>query len=139
MTIKEKGDGTPYARKEEYEYEGQSYEADIKSGDKVKILNGGTVEEGNFGEQTYFKIDTRNGERKAPFNQSSINVLVKAWGDESSEWEGKTASVLTKKGIFAGKKGIATYFVVDGWSLDEYGDLVNESQDNETEYNESTF
>ena len=38
---------------------------------------------------------------------------------------GKDIHILTKKGVFAGTKGIAAYFVTEGWYLDEYGDLVN--------------
>ena len=39
---------------------------------------------------------------------------------------GKEVSILTKKTVIAGKKVVVAYFVVEGWSLDEYGDLVGE-------------
>jgi len=55
LSIK-KGGGVPYARKEDYEYDGIKYEADLKTNDIVKILDSGKVEQGNFGEQTVFKI-----------------------------------------------------------------------------------
>jgi len=126
VQIKAAGDGIGYAKKEAYEYEGKNYEADIQNGDKIKVLNAGAPEEGNFGTQIYFKIQTRNGEKKAPFNQSSINLIAEAHGTETENWIGKELNVLTKKGVFAGKKGIATYFVTEGWSLDDYGDLVKE-------------
>lgn len=116
--------GGAFARKEDYEYEGTKYEADIKNGDKVKILNAGDVVTGEYGDQHVFQIETRNGEKNAPFNQSSINALVDSWGDESEEWVGKEVKVLTKKGTFGGKKGIAAYFVPDSYELDDYGELV---------------
>jgi len=124
VEIKATSDGIGYASKNAYEWEGKSYDADIQDKDRVEILNEGTIEEGKFGPQHYFKIKTRNGEKKAPFNQSSINVVAKTLGTETSEWVGKTVTVLTKKGVFAGNKGIAAYFVTEGWYLDEYGDLV---------------
>ena len=124
VTIKATSDGIGYASKNAYEWEGKSYEADIQDGDKVKVLNEGTIEEGKFGPQHYFRIETRNGEKKAPFNQSSINVIAGVHGTETEQWVGKTIYVLTKKGVFAGTKGIAAYFVTEGWYLDEYGDLV---------------
>jgi len=132
VTIKATSDGIGYASKNAYEWEGKSYEADIQNGDKVKVLNGGTIEEGKFGPQHYFRIETRNGEKKAPFNQSSINVIAGVLGTETEDWVGKTIHVLTKKGVFAGTKGIAVYFVTEGWYLDEYGDLVSDAQVQET-------
>jgi hypothetical protein len=44
--IKKIGGGVPFARKVDYEYEGTKYEADLKDGDTVKILDGGAIEQG---------------------------------------------------------------------------------------------
>lgn len=114
----------PYARKEAYEYEGKQYEADIQNGDIVTIKNPGELVTGQYGEQHEFLIATRNGDKMANFNQSSINVLHDAFGADTAQWVGKQVNVLTKKGMFGGKKAIAAYFVSDGWYLDEFGDLV---------------
>ncbi len=116
--------GGAYARKEAYEYEGVKYEADLQNGDKVKILNAGEVVSGQFGEQQVFKIETRNGEKNYPINQKSINILIEAFGDDSKDWVGKEVNVLTLKGTFAGKRGIASYLVTEGWVLDDWGELV---------------
>lgn len=126
MQKKEVGDGVAYARKEDYEYEGTQYKADILNGDKVTILDAGVIEEHpTFGEQHKFIISTKNGNKRASFNQSSINILIDAYGDDSLEWINKEATVLTKKTVIANKKVIVAYFVAEGWSLDDYGDLVN--------------
>ena len=116
--------GGAYARKEDYEYEGTKYEADLQNGDKIKILNAGEIVSGQFGEQQVFKIETRNGEKNYPMNQKSVNILIEAFGDDSKDWIGKEVNVLTLKGVFAGKRGIASYLVTEGWVLDDYGDLV---------------
>lgn len=121
-----KGGSMPYARKEEYEYEGQKYEADIKNGDTIKILDGGEVEVGTYGEQNVFKIKTRNGDKKLTFNQSTINVLVEEFGDDTELWVGKEVKVILQKKVIAGKKCIIPYLVTKGWSLDEYGELCKE-------------
>lgn len=134
--IKKVGGGVPFARKLPYEYEGVKYEADLKSGDIVKILDSGNVEMGKFGEQRNFVIKTRNGEKKLAFNQSTINVLIDELGDETESWVGKDVKVLIVKKMIAGEKAIIPYLIVDGWSLDEYGELVkngNKEQPNETE------
>lgn len=128
MVTKATSDGIGYASKSDYEYEGKTYEADIQNGDEVTILNEGVVEPSQFGEQHYFKIMTRNGEKKTPFNQSSINVLVGAFGDESEGWIGKKVKIITKKDVIAGKKVTIAYFVVEGWYLDEYGGLVKDEE-----------
>lgn len=132
LTIK-RGGGVPFARKEDYEYNKVKYEADIKNQDFVKVLDSGSIESGQWGEQNNFKIKTRNGERKVAFNQKTLNVLIEEFGDETENWINKDVRVLLKKDVIANKKVVIPYFVVDGWSLDDYGDLVkansNSSED----------
>ena len=127
-----RGGGVGFARKEQYEYEGTKYEADIKVGDLVKILDSGTEEDGQWGKQSNFKIKTRNGEKKLAFNQATINVLVEEFGKESENWIGKDVKVLISKKVIAGKKCIIPYLVTEGWSLDEYGELVKEGGSKES-------
>jgi len=129
MITRATSDGIGYASKSDYEYEGKSYEADIKNNDRVTILNEGVIEQGQFGDQHYFKIKTRNGEKKAPFNQSSINVLVPALGKNSEDWVGKEVVVLTKKTVIANKKVTVAYFAPIGFYLDEYGELTDDTPD----------
>ena len=131
LSIK-RGGGVPFARKESYEYDGVGYEADLKNGDVVKILDSGNVEMGQFGEQKNFKIKTRNGEKKLAFNQATQNVLIEEFGDETESWIGKDVNVILKKDVIAGKKVIIPYLVVEGWSLDEYGELVKSGGEKET-------
>ena len=124
MHTKEEG-GVGYANKTDYEYDGTQYEADIKTGDTVKILNAGVIEPNNYGgEQHNFKIQTRNGEKKTSFNQSTVNVLISEFGDESEEWIGKEVRVILKKDTIAKKKVIIAYFVSGEWALDEYNELT---------------
>ncbi len=126
MILNKKIGGLPYARKTDYEYDGTKFEADLKNGDICILLNGGVVEAGKFSEQTNFNIQTRNGDKKLSINQSSLNVLIDEFGPDTEKWIGKDVKILLQKGVFAGKKGIATYVVTNGWSLDEYGELTKE-------------
>lgn len=116
-----------YAKKTPYEFEGRQYEADIKNGDTVKILNEGSTVTGQFGEQQVFQIETRNGAKNLTLNQSSINVLVDELGEESSDWVGKEVQVITKKDVIAGKKVEIAYLVTPGYVLDEWGDLSKQN------------
>jgi hypothetical protein len=127
LQIKKSG-GIPFARKAPYEYDGTKYEADLKNGDVVTILDAGIEEEGQFGKQYNFRIKTRNGEKKQSFNQKTQNVLIEEFGDDSENWINKSVKVILKKDTIAGKKVEIAYFVVDGWKLDEYGELVKEGQ-----------
>jgi hypothetical protein len=113
-----------FARKEPYTYENKDYDADIKNGDRVVIKSGGDIVTGEFGDQMVFVVATRNGDKNANFNQSSVNVLIDSYGDDSAAWVGKEVKVLTKKGMFGGKRAIAAYFVTDDYVLDDFGDLV---------------
>ena len=124
-----KGGGVPFARKEPYEYDGNKYEADLKTGDVVKILDSGNVELGQYGEQRNFKVKTRNGEKKVGFNQQTVNVLVQEFGENSEDYVGKDVRVILKKDVIAGKKVIIAYFVTEGWALNDYGELAKEGAD----------
>ena len=121
--------GGAYARKAPYEYEGKSYEADIRNGDTVKILNEGTVVTGQFGEQQVFSIETRNGEKNFTMNQTTVNVLIAEFGDDSKDWIGKSVRVITKKDVVAGKKVEIAYLVSGDWALDEWGELNKATSD----------
>lgn len=112
-----------YAKKEPYDYDGTHYDADVANGDIVKILNSGDVVSGEFGDQHVFSIMTRNGEKNATFNQSSVNELIGAFGDDSDNWVGREVKVLTKKDVVAGKKVIVAYYVPKNYRLNEWGEL----------------
>jgi len=127
MEKREKGDGVAYARKESYEWEGKNYEADIQDGDKVTILDSGIIEESQWGPQKKFLVKTRNGDKRIGLNQASENVLIDVLGDESERWIGAVVNVITRKAVIANKRVIVAYFVPDGWSLDDYGELVGET------------
>lgn len=126
IPIKATSDGVGYASKTPYEWDGKQFEPDIQNGDLVTIKDEGSSENGQYGEQTYFKIETRNGIKKAPFNQSSLNVLAGAWGQESTKWVDKQVRVLTQKAIIGGERKIKAFFVLDGWYIDDWGDLVKD-------------
>ena len=127
-----KGGGIPYARKVPYEYDGVQYEADIKDNDMVKILDSGNVEQGTYGEETNFKIKTRNGDKKLTFNQTTINVLVQELGEDTETWVDKDVKVILQKKVIASKKVIVPYLVVGEWALDEYGELVKKGAGGDT-------
>jgi hypothetical protein len=137
LSIK-KGGGLAYARKEPYEYDGTQYEADLKNGDVVKILDSGEIEQGKFGEQTAFKIKTRNGDKKLSFNQKTINVLVQEFSDDTEQWTNKDVKVLLHKTIIVGKKAIVPYLVTNEWSLDEYGELFKAQGTNTQDTTQNT-
>ena len=131
--VKKVSIGGAYARKAPYEYEGKSYEADIKNGDTVKILNEGSIVSGQFGEQHVFAIETRNGEKNVTMNQTTLNVLHDELGEDSKDWIGKSVRVITKKDVVAGKKVEIAYLVTGEWGLDEWGDITKASNVNSEE------
>lgn len=99
--------GAGYANKAPYEFEGKKYEADIKDGDLVKILDEGQEVQKTFQGKTstavVHKIETRNGTKAITLNQTSINNLVDAFGKDSKEWIGKQVKVWILKVMVSGK------------------------------------
>lgn len=98
---------------------------DINYGDVVTILDEGQKIEGQFGEQFVIKIKTKAGEDKnVNFNQTTINILVDEFGDDTVKWVGEQVIIRGKKDTVGGKKVDIYYFVTSDWDFDEYRDLV---------------
>lgn len=124
--------GGAYARKESYEWEGKKFEADIKNGDMVKILSGGTKVEGQFGEQFVIQIETKNGVKNFTLNPTTKDILIDEFGTETKQWIGKNPIVLTKKDTINGKKVVIAYLTTKDYQIDEYGEVVKKRDDVET-------
>lgn len=85
--------GVGYVNKVPYEYEGKKFDADIKDGDIIKILDEGQEVKrefkGKMSSSIVHKVETRNGSKAMNVNQTSINNLIDAFGNDSKEWIGK--------------------------------------------------
>lgn len=67
---------------------------DIKDGDVVEIANEGKQVEGQFGLQNLFLIKTKDGkEGNLSLNQTSLNNLIDAFGEDATKWIGKAVKV----------------------------------------------
>ena len=88
---------------------------DIKNGDIITINNEGEVVSGDYGDRNVFKVETKNGEKLLTFNQTSINYLIDAYGDETSKWVGKKIKVWIVKSSIAGKWKDVVYLSAPDW------------------------
>lgn len=71
---------------------------DVRDGDLVVIANEGVKVPSDFGMQDVFLLKFKNKEGKeeeknASLNQTSINNLIEAFGDDSLAWIGKEVKV----------------------------------------------
>lgn len=77
---------------------------DINNNDIITIANEGKKVEGQFGEQDVFLVKLKTGEEKnIKLNQTSINAMVDAYGEDSIHWIGKHAKVWIIKAMVAGR------------------------------------
>jgi len=84
---------------------------DIKEGDIVEIANEGEQVEGEYGTQNIFSLKLQNGnEGNVSFNQTSINGLIDAYGEDAEKWIGKKVKVLKVKQNVSGKFIDVYYF-----------------------------
>lgn len=118
--------GGAYVKTKAYEYEGHEFEADIKDGDVVTILDAGSIVMGEYGEQRVFKLNTRNGEKNFALNQTSVNNLVDAFGEESEEYIGKEVKVWLIKAMVSGKLQLVKYLSALSAVMDEEGRFILE-------------
>lgn len=97
---------------------------DIKNGDTITILDGGTEITGKFGDQIVYSVDTRNGAKNLGINQTSINALIDEWGDETTNWIGKKVGVILVKQMIQGGLRDVIYLCPDGWTMNSQGKIV---------------
>ena len=104
---------------------------DVKDGDRLQIKDAGQVIEGKFGEQTVFKVMTKDKQTfNLAMNRTTQNNLAKGYGEESEEWVGKVASAfVVKQMVGDGLKNIL-YLAPDGWTMTDDGEFVNPNEDN---------
>lgn len=77
---------------------------DIKDGDIIHVANEGKSVDGQFGLQDVFLVKLTDGrEMNVSVNQTSINGLVDAYGEDSVNWIGKPVKVWIVKQNVAGK------------------------------------
>lgn len=77
---------------------------DFKENDILEIANEGKQIEGQFGIQDIFLVKLKDGrEGNVNFNQTTINGLVDAYGENSISWVGKKVKVWKIKMSVAGK------------------------------------
>lgn len=97
---------------------------DILNGDVIEILNAGEMVTGEFGERNVFHINTRNGERLLTLNQTSVNNLVDAFGEDSESWVGKKSVCFLVNVMVGGKMVKAIYLAAEGWDMLDDGSFA---------------
>jgi len=104
--------GVPFAKKG----------TDVKEGDIVTISSEGKIIETQYGSQHIFEIENVNGvELALGVNQTSINALVDAFGEETADWIGKKVKVHSFKQNVAGKFIQVYYVAPEGYEMGENG------------------
>lgn len=83
---------------------------DIKENDIVTIASEGKQVEGEYGMQNIFLVKTATDEGNISVNQTSINALIDAYGEDSKNWIGKQAKATAIKQMVSGKLQNVFYF-----------------------------
>lgn len=97
---------------------------DFKEGDLLKILDAGQVVTGEYGDKHVFKVETKNGERNLSFNQTSVNNLVEAFGEESDTWIGKTIKAFVVRQMVGDGLKNVVYLTAEDWEMTDDGKFV---------------
>lgn len=95
---------------------------DIKDGDFITVANEGRQIEGQFGTQDVFLMKLANGEEKnVSLNQTSLNNLIDAFGEDSKNWIGKQVKVWLIRSNVQGKIVPVMYVSHPAATLDDDG------------------
>lgn len=97
---------------------------DVKDGDLITVANEGKQVVGQFGEQDVFLVKLANGEEKnLNFNQTSINNLVDAFGEDGKNWVGKQVKVWLIRSNVQGKIIPVLYVSHPSATIDDDGNF----------------
>jgi len=94
---------------------------DIFDGDIIVITNEGQIITGEYGDRHVFKVETKNGIKNLSFNQTTINYLIDAFGEETNEWQGEKVKVWLIKSNVGGKIRDIVYLTAPDWIEGEDG------------------
>ena len=95
---------------------------DVFDGDIVVVLDAGTLDTtGEFGPRYVFALKTRNGEKNLGLNQTSINNLVDAFGQDSAGWVGQKAKAWVMKVMIGGGLKNVVYLSHPDAAMDDEG------------------
>ena len=98
---------------------------DVRSGDRVTILEESETMPSKFGEQKVIAIKTKNGERYTNLNQTSINILSKEFqSTDDKNWIGKEVKILLAPKVIAGQRVKVAFLAGMDYELDEYMEPV---------------
>lgn len=92
---------------------------DVEDEDIITIKDAGKVIDGEYGERKVFTVETKNGDKLLSFNQTSINNLIDAWGNETKDWVGKEAKVWMNRESIGGQMRYVVYLTAPDWVIDE--------------------
>lgn len=89
---------------------------DIFDGDIIGIVSTGEKVMGKYGERYVFTIETKKGEEKnMTFNQTTMNHMIDAFGDDTDDWIGQSIKVWLVKSNVKGKMTDVAYLTAPDW------------------------
>lgn len=98
---------------------------DYQDGSIITIMDAGVKTSGQYGEQDVFKCRMPNGEeRSMPFNKTSINNMIDAFGNDSELWKGNDVKVWLILQNVQGKMTRVAYLSHPEATIDEEGTFV---------------
>ena len=105
--------------------------ADVRDGDRLKMLDAGQVIEGKFGEQYVFKfMTTKKEEGNIALNRTSRNTLGRGFGTDTEDWKDKVVKAFVVKQMVGDGLKNVLYLAPDGWTMTDDGEFVDPDADN---------
>lgn len=88
---------------------------DINEGDMISFVDAGREVPGEYGTQKIFLMQMINGDEKSvAVNQTSINLLIDVYGDDTEKWVGKNVKVWINRENVGGQMRKVLYLTRPG-------------------------
>lgn len=94
---------------------------DIKDGDIITIRDAGQPVDGEYGTRMVFRVDVKTGGKLLSFNQTTINNLIDAFGEDTTEWVNKEVKAWVVKAMVSGKLKNVIYLAEPSWGMRDDG------------------
>jgi hypothetical protein len=95
--------------------------AAVKNGTRAKIVSETEPQEGQFGKQNVCKVRFEGAPDvvNVNLNQTTINALVEAFGEDSASWQGNVLTTQVEPSVIGGKRVKVLYLIPAGYVLGE--------------------
>lgn len=97
---------------------------DFRDEDMLTIKDSGMIVSGDYGDRHVFKVETSNGDKNLTFNQTSMNNVIDAYGNNTESWEGQKVRAYIVKQMVGDSLKKVVYLTGENYKMTDDGKFI---------------